>query len=244
VIIAAAQIHSFKGDINRNLEVHRHFIMRASQRKSRLIAFPEMSLTSYVREEAAALSFAPNDERLDRLRILAKRQNIIIIAGASIALKDKLFIGSFIFHPDGTSSIYTKQYLHAGEEEYFSPGSEHNPIITLEDERIALAICADIDNPRHASDAAKAGANIYIPSIFFSREGISEAHAMLASYAKQHSLNIMMANFCGPVWDRVAGGGSGFWEADGAQLGVLDGSHPGLLVAAKHPDCWSVSFEQ
>jgi predicted amidohydrolase len=244
VIIAAAQINPFKGDVTRNLEVHKHFILRASQKNSQLIVFPEMSLTSYVRKEAANLSFAPNDERLDSLRILARQQNIIVIAGAPIALKDKLFIGAFIFYPDGTSSIYTKQYLHPGEEEFFSPAYEHNPIITLDDERIALAICADIDNPKHPSDAAKAGATIYIPSIFFSREGIPEANAMLAIYAKQHSLNIMMANFCGPVWERIAGGGSGFWAADGTQLGVLDESRPGLLIAAKHRNRWSVSLGQ
>jgi predicted amidohydrolase len=244
MIIAAAQIKSVKGDIPCNLDVHKQYVLRAHQRNAQLIAFPEMSITSYVREEARDLSFAPDDERLDDLRILAKQRNIIIIAGAPIAIEDTLLIGSFVFYPDGSSAVYAKHYLHPGEEEFFSPALEHNPLIALEDEKIALAICADIDNPQHPADAAKAGASIYMPSIFFFREGIQEAHATLASYAKQHSMSILMANFCGPVWTREAGGGSGFWTTDGTPLAVLDGSRPGLLVATKHPDHWSVSLEQ
>jgi predicted amidohydrolase len=244
MIIAAAQINAVKSEIFRNLEDHERFVLRASEMNAQLIAFPEMSITSYVREEARSLSLTPDDERLDRLRILAKQRSIIIIAGAPIVLKDKLVIGSFVLYPDGTSAIYAKHYLHPGEEEFFSPAFEHNPLILLEDEKIALAICADIDNPQHPADAAKAGATIYMPSIFFSREGIQEAHMMLSSYAKHHSLNIMMANFCGPVWEREAGGGSGFWTTDGTRLGVLDGTRPGLLVAAKHLNRWSVTLDQ
>jgi len=183
MIIAAAQIQSVKGDIPRNLEFHEQFVLRASEMNAQLIAFPEMSLTGYVREEARALSFARDDKRLDRLRILARQRNIIIIAGAPIAVEDKPFIGSFVLYPDGSHVFYAKHYLHPGEEEFFSPSLEHNPVIALEDERIVLAICADIDNPQHPSDAAKAGATIYVPSIFFSREGIQEAHTMLAAYA-------------------------------------------------------------
>jgi predicted amidohydrolase len=244
MIIAAAQIESVKGDIARNLDAHKQYVLRAREKNAQLIAFPEMSITSYVREEARELSFARDDEQLDDFRILAKQQNIIIIAGAPIAIEGKLLIGSFIFYPDGSSAVYAKHYLHPGEEEFYSPALELNPLITLGDERIALAICADIDNPQHPADAAKAGASIYMPSIFFSREGIQEAHSMLAAYAKQHSLSIMMSNFCGPVWERVAGGGSGFWTTDGTPLGVLDRTRPGLLVATKHLDRWSVSLEQ
>jgi predicted amidohydrolase len=244
MIIAAAQFNPVKGDISHNLQIHEQLILRASEQRAQLIVFPEMSLTSYVREEARSLSFASRDSRLDGVRNLAKQRNIIIIAGAPIAVMDLLFIGSFILYPDGSSAIYAKHYLHPGEEEFFSPSLEHNPIIEMEDDRIALAICADIDNPQHAADAAKAGATIYMPSIFFSREGIQEAHTLLASYAKQHRMSIMMANFCGPVWERIAGGGSGFWTANGTQIELLDANRPGLLVAAKYRDRWSVTLEQ
>ena len=144
--LASAQIKSNQNNVEKNLNVHYRFITIASEHGADLITFPEMSITGYLRERAD--------------------YNMVIIAGAPIQIESNLFIGSFIIKPDSSISIYTKQYLHTGEEEFFNASFNYNPIIDLANERISLARCADIENPLHPDDAAKNKSTIYVSSSF------------------------------------------------------------------------------
>lgn len=149
MIIAAAQTKPHNGNIDANINDHLRFIEIAALHGVQLIVFPEMSLTGYERERAVELSFIPDDTRLNVLKELAVLHNMAIIVGAPISISGQLHIGSFIFSPDNTVSIYTKQFLHPGEEIAFSPKVNFNPVIQLAGETISLGICADIVNPLH-----------------------------------------------------------------------------------------------
>jgi predicted amidohydrolase len=194
--LAAAQIKSHENVVNKNLELHYRFIEIASDNGADLITFPEMSITGYHREGADKSAFTMDDSRLDLLQKQSGDKNIIIVAGAPILIKSDLYIGSFIIKPDGTLAIYTKQYLHSGENDFFKSSFDYNPVIELENEKIVFAICADIDNPLHPEAAAKKGCTIYIPNIFFSSTGILGAHESMSGYAKEYSMNILLSNFC------------------------------------------------
>jgi predicted amidohydrolase len=189
-----------------------------------------MSLTGYERELAAELAFTPDDARLDNLRKLAADKNIIIAAGAPIKQNYTLYIGSFILYPNGSVAIYTKQYLHAGEELFFEPGTATNTLIELEKERISLAICADLCNPLHAADAGKLNATIYLASLFYTPNGIPEANTLLSRYAKDYNMGVLMANFGGPSYNFQSGGQSGFWNTNGELVTKLADKGEGLLL--------------
>lgn len=238
--IAAAQIAVEVGESEANLEQHYRMISMAAEQSVQLIAFPEMSITGYCREEGKALAFDEHDERMNALKALAQKHQIIIIAGAPIVLADKLFIGAFVLYPDGTQSIYTKQYLHDGEELFYDASLDNNPIIEIGAEKISLAICADINNPRHPQSAKQAGSTLYLPSIFYSEGGINGGHQQLMEYAKKHSLAILMANFCGTHWGTKSGGQSAFWDQKGNLLTSLDNSE-GLVVVEKKNQDWVLS---
>jgi predicted amidohydrolase len=242
MLIASAQTQPTRFNISANLSEHYRMIEKAAEQGVRLIAFPELSITGYERVAAKELAFTPTDERLNQLRDLSVQHNLVVIAGVPIQIEDQLYIGSFILKPDRSISIYTKQYLHPGEEEYFDPSFSYNPLIELDNERISLAICADIDHPEHAQDACQRGATLYIPSIFFSPRGIPEAYKSLGYYAKQHSMNILMANFCGHAWENESGGRSAFWNKNGELIGELDDQHPGLLVVEKIENKWNLQI--
>jgi len=239
MILVSAQTKPNRGDIYRNLNDHYQLIEIASEHGADLIVFPEMSITGYEREEGGKLTFSENDSRLDKLRKTAIDKKIIIIVGAPIKVNTDLFIGSFILKPNGSISIYTKQFLHSGEEEFYNSSFMYNPIIELGNERISLAICADIDNPLHPENASKTQSTVYIPSIFFTPNGISDAHNLLSSYAKKYSMNVLMSNFSGQSWGIDAGGGSAFWTKDGELIAEMNGSHSGLLIVEKTNDSWS-----
>jgi predicted amidohydrolase len=238
MILAAAQTKPTRGNIEANLLDHYRLIELAVQNRVQLIAFPEMSITGYEREDAQKLAFKKDDSRLNHLKKLAVENNIIIIAGAPIQIDSELFIGEFIISPDNSVSIYTKQFLHEGEDDFFQPSFHYNPMISIEDKKISFAICADIDNPLHPENACKKETDIYIASIFFTVNGIPSAYQDLQSYAQKHQMNILMSNFSGESWGRPAGGKSAFWNKKGELVAKMNDSDSGLLLVENQGDNW------
>jgi predicted amidohydrolase len=239
MILAAAQTKAKRGDIDSNLADHYRLIKIAAQKGADLIAFPELSITGYERENAAELAFSKDDSRIDQLRELAIEYNIIVIAGAPIQTESELFIGEFIIFPDNSVSIYTKQFLHEGEDEFFQSSFDYNPMLTIENKKISFAICADIDNPLHPENASKKETSIYIASIFFTPNGIPNAYRDLQNYAQKHKMNVLMSNFSGESWGYPSGGKSAFWNNKGELVAQMNDSDSGLLLIENQNDNWT-----
>ncbi|WP_264563717.1 carbon-nitrogen hydrolase family protein [Flavobacterium sp. N3904] len=239
MILAAAQTQPKRGDIDSNLLDHYRLIELAAKNGAQLLVFPELSITGYEREDATRLAFTKNDSRLDFLKKLAFKNKITIIAGAPIQIESDLFLGEFCISPNDTISIYTKQFLHTGEELYYQPSFDYNPILEIENERISCAICADIDHPKHAENASKNNSSIYIASIFFSPNGIPKAHESLQNYASQYQMNVLMANFGGDSYGSPSGGRSAFWNNKGELIAQMEDSGSGLLLVEKKNSDWS-----
>jgi len=198
-----------------------------------------MSITGYETEHAAKMAFTPDDTRLAGLQQLADTHKIIVVAGAPVLLNYKLFIGSLIFQPFQPVSVYTKQFLHSTETGFFNVSFEYNPVLELKNERISFAICADIDHPEHAENAGKSKTTLYLPSIFFSPAGISEAFHQLSGYAQKHSLNVLMSNFSGQSNGTAAAGQSAFWNSNGKLVAQLNTHNEGLLLIEKTATGWT-----
>lgn len=239
MILAAAQTKPKRGDIESNLSDHYELIKLAAQKGADLIVFPELSITGYERENAAELAFAKDDSRIEHLKELAVEHNIIIVAGAPVQTASELFIGEFIIFPDNSVSIYTKQFLHEGEDEFFQSSFDYNPVITIENQKISFAICADIDNPLHPKNASEKETSIYIASIFFSPNGIPNAYRDLQSYAEKHKMNVLMSNFSGESWGYPSGGKSAFWNNIGELVAQMNDSDSGLLLVESQNDNWT-----
>ena len=239
MILAAAQTKPTRGNMEANLKDHYRLIELAAQNGAQLIAFPEMSITGYERENAQKLAFKKDDSRLDHLKQLASKNNIIIVAGAPIQIENAMFIGEFVIAPDNSVSIYTKQFLHEGEDDFFQPSFDYNPMITIEKQKISFAICADIDNPLHPENACKRATDIYIASIFFTPNGIPNAYRDLQSYAEKHKMNILMSNFSGESWGYPSAGQSAFWNNKGELIGQMNDSDSGLLLVESQNDNWT-----
>jgi len=240
--LCAAQLECKVGAIDENLEAHVHLIKLAIANEASMIVFPELSISGYCREKASNLAFSPSDTRLTALQELAVLGDITVIAGAPIRIEDRLFIGSFILHSSGAIDVYTKQYLHTGEELFYDSSMDYNPKLRIDSETIAFAICADIDNPQHPADASCAACSVYVPSIFFSAEGIDKGCEKLSHYANEHSMCVLMSNYSGSHWGVEAGGQSGFWTPDGNLVNALDKGSNGLVLAYKNEGRWSVEL--
>lgn len=242
MIIAAAQTIPKRNDVNANLEDHYRMINLAADHGAQLILFPELSVSGYEREMAESLEFVPNDSRLDGLRHLAAKKKIIIIAGVPFRQESHLYISAFVFNPDGHEKIYTKQYLHDGEENFFSAGVNDGLQIRLDDEAFSIAICADITNPAHAVKAASLNSTIYLASIFYTTNGISEGYQDLQGYAKDLSMNVLMSNFGGPSYGFESAGKSAFWNNEGNLVGSFEGFGEGLLIVRRNEISWETEI--
>lgn len=239
MILASAQTNPKRGDIESNLIDHYNLIELASKNQVNLIVFPEMSISGYERENAKDLAFTSTDSRLDKLRQLSTDNKMIVIAGAPILINNDLYIGAFILKPDFSISIYTKQFLHNGEEKFFKSSFDYNPILSLNNERISLSICADIDNPLHAENASKNDATIYLASIFFTSNGISNAYKTLSGYSNRYRMNVLISNYCGQSWKLDSGGQSGFWDENGKLISNLNETDSGLLIIERINKTWT-----
>lgn len=239
MILAAAQTKPKRGDIDANLLDHYRLVELAAENGAQLIVFPELSITGYEREDAADLAFSENDSRLDYLKKLATENKITIIAGAPIRIESNLFLGEFCIAPNDSVSIYTKQFLHTGEEIYYQTSFDYNPILEIENERISCAICADIDHPKHPENASKNNSSTYVASIFFSPNGIPKAHQSLQNYASQYQMNVLMANFGGDSYGSSSGGRSAFWNNKGELIAQMKDSGSGLLLVEKQDSSWT-----
>lgn len=227
--IAAAQTRPHDGDVESNLQDHCQLARLAAEDGAELVVFPEMSLTGYSTTAASRLALSLDDPRLLALRQTAGDHGITIVAGAPVRLRHGLAIGSLIISPSGALALYTKQFPTATEQRFFSPDADHCPLVEIGAERIAFAICADINHPQHAARASAGGATVLCASIFFAPDEMEGAHRLLAGYAKQHSLAVLMANYSGESSGSPAGGRSAGWSRRGELLAELSTGDLGLV---------------
>lgn len=236
--IASAQIESIVGDIKGNFRKHLEMIALAADQAVRLIVFPEMSITGYCKERGCELAIQSTSPEIIKLKELSKAHHLVIIVGAPIFINEELFIGSFILLPTGDVEIYTKQFLHTGEDQFYASSFKYNPTIRIEGEIISFAICADIDHEEHPKKAKQQLCSLYIPSIFFTQNGIDKGHELLANYSSTYSMNILMSNYSGKVSGLVSGGRSAFWDSNGQLIGALSSDQPNLLIIERHKNGW------
>jgi predicted amidohydrolase len=150
---------------------------------------------------------------------------------------DELHIAAFAIRPDGSVSTYTKEHLHAGEEQIFTPGPG-GPVLLLEDANVALAICADTTHPQHAARAAARGANVYAAGVLITENGYAPDTALLRNYALDHKMAILMANYSGVTGGWVSAGKSAIWAENGTPVIASRGAGEELVVGTRRNGVW------
>ena len=232
ICIAAAQSPSIAGDIEANVAIHLRFIEAAHAEGAELLLFPELSLCGYELPLLRDCLLTPDDARLAPLRNAAMATGMRIIAGAPLADdRDALpCIAAFSFLPDGTATVYRKQYLHAGGELHARPGPMGAHCQQLNGQRYAQAICADATHYQHAADAAADGATIYLAGVLISEAGYANDAAKLQRYASDFGMGVLMANHTAPSGGYAVAGRSAWWKPGGVLSAEVAGPGSALLL--------------
>ncbi len=238
-VIAAAQCSSIKGDIRENIQRHCQFVARAKEHKANLVVFPELSLTGYEPTVAAVTAINTDDEILHPLVDLADELRVSIIAGCPIRSdQDKPFIGALIFQPDRHIEVYRKRFVFTTEQPYFI-ASNDSVVCSCNGRRVAVAICADINNPLHAEAASKQNPAIYAAGVAMTPEDISRAESNMSKHAAQYDMMSLMANYASATGGYEIAGRSGIWDEAGNVVAQANGTGECLVLATDTDDGWN-----
>jgi predicted amidohydrolase len=231
--VAAVQSIAVPGDLTRAVSDHARLAIQAAHKGARLALFPELSLTGYSTALTWADALTPDDPRLKMLQQVADANDIVIVAGAPIVSDIGLHIGALCFSPRRAAVTYSKRFLHEGEEKTFAPGAGGDPL-PVHDHVVGLAICAEITHPEHAAETARRGAKIYAASCFITPNGYAHDTSLLAGYAREHRMMVLMANFGNGNGTWMTAGRSAIWSPTGALL--IEGPPAGeaILIARTH----------
>lgn len=248
--LAAAQTVPIGGDVQANVDQHLRLISAAAREGAAVVLFPELSLTGYEIDLARELAFAPGDVRFEPLVEAAASNAIIVIAGAPIRCGPRLHIGALIIRPEGAVDLYTKHRLGAfgpeaardgivppAEATVFEPGGR-DPLVYVTGHAGAVAVCADTGRPFHPLRAAARGARTYFASMFVIPSELERDERNMRTYAREHRMAVVMANFGGPTGGLAAAGRSGIWSDRGEPLVQLEASGAGVAVAIEGESSW------
>lgn len=230
ITVAVAQSIAAPGDLARSVADHIRLAGQAADQGARLVLFPELSLTGYDRGLTPADALTPADPRLRPLQALADARAIVIVVGAPVVSTAGLHIGALCFAPGRAPATYLKRHLHDGEEVAFTAGAGGDPL-TIDGHTVCIAICADIAHAAHAQAAAEQGATIYAASCFITPGGYATDAGLLAGYAREHRMAVLLANYGAPTGGWLAAGRSAIWSPEGALLATGPEAGEAVVVA-------------
>jgi len=238
--ISLPQLPIIKGDVAKNLATHLRYITESSVLGADLVIFPELSLTGYELTLTSELAFEKGCATFQTLSQSAIANNITVVVGCPLkngSLKNsslennrsKPAIGAVICFANGAIEYYAKQYLHTGEDKYCCAGEEEM-LFSVAGYRIALAICADFTEPKHAQDAAKQGADLYVVSAMISASGYALDSAILSEIASTHQMPVLLSNHISKTGGWDACGKNSVWASSGKLAHSTGHRDPSLFI--------------
>jgi predicted amidohydrolase len=234
--IAAAQVYSIDGNIQKNTAFHLSAIQKAAEMNVDYVVFPELSLTGYDLKKAAGCAINTDDPLLKPLRDAAIMHRITIGIGAPILENNVPKIGLIVILGTGEVQTYAKIHLHSGETAYFTEGNAHHTL-TIGNTTIANAICADTNHINHVASCAALGAEVYIAGVLLRAQAYKTDTDALKAAARERNLIIGIANHSRPTGGWIPCGRSAFWEGD-KLLAEADQSQDALVIAEKTEHGW------
>ncbi|BCB78789.1 carbon-nitrogen hydrolase family protein [Phytohabitans flavus] len=219
--VAAAQPHIVSHDLAANVATHAAVVRAAG---TRVVVFPELSLTGY---ELEASTVDIDDPRLAPLVEACASSGALALVGAPV---DGPHIAMLAVGGRGVSVAYRKVNLGGQEPAHFRPGDKP-AVIEVDGWRLGLAICKDTGVPRHAADTAALGIDAYVAGVAEDRPDVLAERAHRT--ATTHGVWVVVASFAGPTgggFDTTAGRSSIVNPA--GEVVARAGAEPGDLVRA------------
>lgn len=233
--IAVAQPPCTTGSPAENAEAHALTVLAA---RSRLVVFPELSLSGY---DLDAPTLAVDDPVLGPVVEACGTMNTVALLGAPTSAGDTAgdgvdrSISVVLVDAGGARVVYRKQHLGAEEREHFSPGPRP-VVLDLDGWRVGLGVCRDTGVRDHVKELADAGIDLYVAGLVDRPSDLAVQRARAAAIASTCGAYVGFASFAGPTaggYDETAGR-SAVYRRDGtvlAETSALPGGIARALLA-------------
>lgn len=166
--ISLVQCNLHLGEVDKNYELIKENIKKASLEKPDVIVLPEMWNTSFSFANAKNLADRNGKRTKEFLKQLSQEYNVNIVGGSiSNIIDDKLYNTSYVFNQNGEQiASYNKVHLFspAGENKYFESG-DSLCAFEINGVKCGLCICYDVRFPEWIRMTAMQGIDIlFLPS--------------------------------------------------------------------------------
>lgn len=227
--VAAAQVESFYGDVDANVERHLARIAEAAERGVEVLVFPELSLTGHTAGKDALRLAQPLDG--PAVRALAEAAGAMtVVFGMIEEAPAGLFYNAAVAVRDGGALLCQRKanlatYGQLDDGKYYAAG-EVLAVRSLDPAwRMAVGICADLWNPALVHDAMLDGATLLCAPVSSAVEAVGQGFdnaggwdLNLRFYAMTYGCPIVMANRTGREGGLSFWGGSRIVDAGGRVL--------------------------
>jgi predicted amidohydrolase len=245
--VAAIQAEPNPGDVAGNGAVAARLATRAAGDGARLVVLPELFLSGYhlptLRADPAGTDVAADeagqvgDIRLDRLRAVAREQQVVVVLSAAVQHRDgRRTISALVVDRRGrVTCAYDKQHLWGDEAALFTPGRQ-GATLAVDGWWLGLGICHDASIPEHARAAAEDSAHGYLCPIGYLDGSQHRRDLVGAARALDNAMYVVFANQVGGPAPYRFSGGSAIYEPEGRPLRRAPDFGEHVVVADFDPD--------
>lgn len=158
--VSCVQMH-WATTLERNLERTLHYIEEAARAGSRVVLFPEATLTSYYFPYLVRIPPELVQDGLNQVCTAAKRRNLWVIAGTIRRTSDRFLNLAHVVSPTGDIvHEYAKVNMAGRDEKKYCRGGDKLSLFEIDGVLCTLVICRDGRHPELYRIPAMAGAQI------------------------------------------------------------------------------------
>ncbi|MBW0101514.1 carbon-nitrogen hydrolase family protein [Pseudonocardia sp. KRD291] len=211
--IAAAQPWCRPGEIAKNTRAHAALVRQAA---SRVVVFPELSLTGY---DLAARPLSPEDPVLEPLQEACAETGALALVGAVTRQADRRYIAALAIEPDTITVAYRKTWLGGNEAEHFARG-DGPTALAVDGWRLGLGICKDTGSAQHTAGTAALDIDAYVAGVVHRPDELAEQEARATVIARSCQAYTAIASAAGAVGENYPDtcGASAIWGPNGLAI--------------------------
>jgi predicted amidohydrolase len=236
--VSCVQLHWAKS-LEHNLERTLSCIRLAAQEGSRVVLFPEATLTSYYFPYVIELPPDAVKRALDQVCLAAKETGIWVIVGSIRATSDRYLNLAHVISPHGIIvHEYAKVHMAGHDEQQYCRGGNNLSLFEIDGVLCTLVICRDGRHPELYRLPAMAGATILFHPSCSSDEVEAVAWKRVSGRAQQPAGPNSMIFHCvantvgqSPDGRQTSSGGSFIREPSGLPLAEAGWYQEGMITA-------------
>ena len=197
--VAIAQPLVEPGDVRGNIDRMAPLVAEASKQEAQLVVFSECGITGYDLKGVGAKAAIPlSDPALDRVAKMAKKHDIVVLAGFHEMLGKDPYNSAQIFYPCGRR-VLPRKHLVLDLEKSIAPvqcAPVDRELFEIDGFRLALLICSDAGIPNIFDKLAADGCDGVIVNTAGGGDAKSGVHQAALSDPKLRKKTAFRATTC------------------------------------------------